>query len=114
MKEVTDAEITEGAARILGWDILPALGDFPPRYVEPNGPLVMEVRQWKPLEDIAHASLLVVKIREMPIATQLNFCSVLQKAFLEEAGGLNPFIILWLTPRAICEAAVEAVKGEKE
>ncbi len=89
---MTDTEITEAAAKLVGWVRSKYDSDF------------------DPLHNIAHAGLLVEAIHKASGLTQRKFEARLNGIRLQR-NYLHRY--LWLTPRYLTVAAVEACKKEK-
>ena len=107
---MTDTEITERAAGILGLTEQQFGVDLYWRSPHFN----IRKADFDPLYNIAHAWLLVEKIRGMPKGVKVRFEARLNGIRLEVGSSYEPpYRYLWLTPRAITVAAVEACKGGK-
>lgn len=82
-------------------------------WVDEQGGIHSTIADFDPLNNIAHAWLLVEKMREMPPAIRVDFGLALQAEWVSAGQDATFTELTWLTPRAITTAAVEAVRKEK-
>ena len=102
---MTDEEqITERAAKILG---LTRNGPDGKCWLDSKGYRRDFEVAFDPLHNIAHAWMLVEKMREMPWELQWRFELLIRGCWADAVTRTPPF--LWLTPAAITRAALEAV-----
>ncbi len=110
---MTDPDLIAEAAEILGWTICPGCARGYPN-PEPHYDIkekLILVKDFDPLNNIAHADLLRKKVGEMGAREQIHYHIALKLQFKDE--GSPGSIFTWYGPRHITIAAVEAVKGER-
>jgi len=118
--DLTDRELDAAiAVEVMGWTVKtvhdPAMGETFDNYVNTNGTVVMNTDLWHPSYFISDAWQVVERMRE------LGWCFVLRDepayvcVFYNEEGNRYKWShASGNAPRAICEAALAAVRNSKK